>query len=270
MWEERNETMADSTTRIIKISPELDVTLTEAGSGRPVLILHGGGGPFTVASIANYLSGSMHTILPTHPGWNGTPRPDSLDSITGLAKHYMQYLKDNQLTDVLVIGSSLGGWLGTEIAALDRDNIITGLILINAVGITVESEPIRDFFALSPREVAEYSFHDGNRFYVDPATLPPEQTAIRQQNMVTMRVYAGEPYMHNPALKDKLGQIKIPALVIWGDSDRIVTPAYGQTYAKAFKNARFEIVKDAGHLPQIEQPAATFKLIDAYVNNSAL
>lgn len=258
--------MADANTRTISLNPELELTLTEAGSGRPALILHGGGGPFTVAPIVNHLSGTMHTILPTHPGWNGTPRPDSLTSLNGLAQIYLQYLKDNQLSDVLVIGSSLGGWLGTEMAALDQAGIISGLILINAVGITVESEPIRDFFALNPREIAEYSFHDAGRFYVDPATEPPALTTTKKANAATMRVYAGDPYMHNPALKDKLGQIQIPVLVIWGDSDRIVTPAYGQAYANAFKNASFEIVKDAGHLPQIEQPAATFALIDNFVN----
>ncbi|HKB32445.1 MAG TPA: alpha/beta hydrolase, partial [Candidatus Dormibacteraeota bacterium] len=53
-------------------------------------------------------------------------------------------------------------------------------------------------------------------------------------------------------------------LVIWGDSDGIVTPAYGAAFAGAFQNGRLEVVKDAGHLPQIEQPDATFALIDQF------
>ena len=46
-----------------------------------------------------------------------------------------------------------------------------------------------------------------------------------------------------------------------------MTPAYGAAYAAAFGQARIEIVRDAGHLPQIEQPAATFALVDDYVRD---
>src|SRR5205823_3254355 len=149
-------------------------------AGRPVLILHGGGGPFTVASIADHLAGTMHTIIPTHPGWNGTVHPDWLSGINDLAVAYFHYLEDNDLHNVLVIGSSLGGWIGSEMASRDGAGLITGLILIDAVGVEVDGEPIRDFFALNPREVAEYSYHNADRFYIDPATVPAEQTAIRQ------------------------------------------------------------------------------------------
>lgn len=178
---------------------------------------------------------------------------------------FLHYLQNNGLHNVLVVGSSLGGWIGSEMAARDGTGLITGLVLIDAVGIDVEGEPIRDFFALSPREVANYSFHDADRFYVDSDTLPDGQVARRRANMATMRVVAGDPYMHDPKLLSRLDRVTIPALLIWGDSDRIVTPAYGAVYAAAFGNARFEIVKDAGHLPQIEQPAATSALIDAFL-----
>lgn len=138
-------------------------------------------------------------------------------------------------------------------------------VLLDAVGIDFDGQPIRDFFALDARGIADYSFHDADRFYVDPATVPAEQAARQRANMATMRIVAGEPYMHDPELLSRLGRVRIPVLVIWGDSDRIVTPAYGAAYAAAFGDGRFEIVRDAGHLPQIEQPAATFALIDDYV-----
>jgi pimeloyl-ACP methyl ester carboxylesterase/mannose-6-phosphate isomerase-like protein (cupin superfamily) len=257
--------MLSSTTHTVALGPDLELTLTEAGRGRPVLILHGGGGPFTVASIADHLADTMHTITPTHPGWNGTARPEWFSGVDDLALAYLSYLEDNNLRDVLVIGSSLGGWIGAEMAFHDRARRISGLILIDAVGIKVEDEPIRDVFALDARELAEYSFHDAERFSVDPASVPAEQSATRQANMATMRVIAGEPYMHDPKLLRRLGRIQIPTLALWGASDRIVTPAYGAAYAGAFPEARLTIIEQAGHLPQIEQPAATFALIDGYI-----
>jgi pimeloyl-ACP methyl ester carboxylesterase len=78
-------------------------------------------------------------------------------------------------------------------------------------------------------------------------------------------VVAGDPYMHDPLLRGRLAEVAIPTLVIWGDSDGIVSADYGRTYADSFIDVRFELVNEAGHLPQIEQPAATFALIDAFV-----
>jgi pimeloyl-ACP methyl ester carboxylesterase len=209
----------------------------------------------------------MHAVTPTHPGWNGTARPDWLSRIDDIALAYLAYLEDNDLRDVLVVGSSLGGWIGAEMAVRDDAGRISGLILIDAVGVAIDGQPIRDFFALDARGIAEYSFHDADRFYVDPVTVPNEQAARQRANMATMRVVAGEPYMHDPTLLARLRRIEIPVLVIWGDSDRIVTTAYGAAYAAAFGQAQLEIVRDAGHLPQIEQPAATFALIDDYVRD---
>jgi pimeloyl-ACP methyl ester carboxylesterase len=149
-------------------------------------------------------------------------------------------------------------------AVRDGGERISQLVLVDAVGIDVPGEPMTNFFALDARGVAEHSFHDSKRFYVDPATIPPEQAATMQSNMATMRIVAGDPYMHDPALQPKLATVTIPTLVLWGDSDRIATPGYGEAYARSFGNTRFEVIADAGHLPQIEQPGATFAAIDAF------
>jgi pimeloyl-ACP methyl ester carboxylesterase len=257
--------MNTQATRTVALGSDLEITLTESGTGRPVLILHGGGGPFTVAGIAGHLAETMQTITPTHPGWNGTARPEWFSGIDDLTIAYLHYLEDNDLRDVLVIGSSMGGWIGSEMAVRDGAGRITGLILIDAVGVDVDGHPIRDFFALDARGVAKYAWHDADRFYVDPATVPAEQAARTKANMATMRVIAGTS-MNDTKLMRRLARVRIPVLAIWGDSDGIVTPAYGAAFAGAFQNGRLEVVKDAGHLPQLEQPAATFALIDAYVN----
>jgi pimeloyl-ACP methyl ester carboxylesterase len=247
-----------------------DITLTETGTGRPALVLHGGGGPATVAMIADHLSGSMRALLPTNPGWNGVPRPAAIESIPDIAGLYLDLLGERELTDVLIVGSSLGGSIGAEMAVRDRGERISELVLIDAVGIDVPGEPMTDFFALDARGVAEHSFHDSERFYVDPATIPPEQAATMQATIATMRAVAGDPYMHDPELQPKLAAVTVPTLMLWGDSDRIATPAYGEAYAHSFGNASFEVVEDAGHLPQIEQPAATFAAIDAFVEESRM
>jgi len=249
-------------------SPDPQLTVAEAGSGRPVLILHGGGGPGTVTNIAAHLSDTMHTLTPTHPGWNSIQRPDWLTSIDDLALIYLNYLSDHDLRDVLVIGSSVGGWIAAEMAVRDRAGLITGLILIDAGGVEIEGEPIRDFFSLDARGVAEYAWHDSERFYTDPASLPTEQLARQKANMVTMRLVAGDK-MFDPKLLRRLGRVRVQVLLLWGESDQLFTPAYGAAYAAAFPNAQLQVIGKAGHLPHLEQPATTLARINEYVQAQA-
>jgi pimeloyl-ACP methyl ester carboxylesterase len=257
-----------STTLTIDVRPGLAIHMSEAGSGSPALVLHGGGGPATVESIAAHLAETRRALTPTHPGWNGAPRPPWLTRIGNLATAYLRILGALDLTDVLVVGSSVGGWIALELALQDGGERVGRLVLIDSVGVEIPAQPIRDFFALDPRGVADFSFHDGNRFYVDPATLPAEQLAARRENMSTLRLLAGDPYMHDPALLGRLGEIATPTLVVWGESDRIVSPDYGRGLAAAIPAARFELIEKAGHLPQIEQPDATFRAIDEFLEVS--
>ncbi|WP_405139477.1 alpha/beta fold hydrolase [Nocardia sp. NBC_01388] len=55
-------------------------------------------------------------------------------------------------------------------------------------------------------------------------------------------------------------------MLVWGASDRVVTPVYGAAHAAAFGNARLEIISEAGHLPHMEQPDANLAVLDAFAN----
>lgn len=256
------------TNKSVALYQDLSLTLTEAGSGRPCLVLHGGGGPATVAGLASHLAGTVHAVTPVHPGWDGTHRPDWLTGIDDLALVYLDLLHDRGLRDVLLVGSSIGGWIAAEMAVRDTGGAVTGLVLIDPVGVHVEAEPIRDFFALDPRGVAEYAWHDSVRFHRDPAQLTADQLAVQRDNTATLRVLAGEPSMYDPKLLRRLRHVDVPALLLWGESDRIVTPAYGAAYAEAFADGRLQVIPEAGHLPQLEQPGATFAAIDGYLRDA--
>jgi pimeloyl-ACP methyl ester carboxylesterase len=71
--------------------------------------------------------------------------------------------------------------------------------------------------------------------------------------------------MHNPKLKQRLHRIKTPTLLIWGENDGIVTPAYGKAYAGLIPGAKFASIAEAGHYPHIEQPAAFKKVLTEFL-----
>ncbi|HEY8815905.1 MAG TPA: alpha/beta hydrolase, partial [Candidatus Dormibacteraeota bacterium] len=78
-----------------------------------MLLLHGGGGPQTVLPFAERLASvrPARVITPTHPGFAGTPRPDSLTTVRGLAELYTRLLDELDLSRVTVVGNSIGGWI---------------------------------------------------------------------------------------------------------------------------------------------------------------
>lgn len=250
------------------------VPLAEAGdaSSRTALVLHGGGGPRTVAPIVGHLAPTMHVLAPTHPGWEGTPLPESLESIAQLAAAYLELLARRNERDVVVVGSSLGGWIALEMGVqARRDDRYAGLlgavIDIDGVGVEVSGETVADFFALDPRGLAEAAWHDPDRGYIDPASLTDDQRAVTRGNGRAMKALAGST-MSDPTLLSRLDALDVPTLVIWGSSDRIVTPAYGQAIAAAIPGAVFVEVPEAGHLPHLEAPDATWAEIDPFLDQS--
>lgn len=252
----------------ISLPADLPVMETGDPTAPEALVLHGGGGPRTVAPIVAHLASTMHVVAPTHPGWEGTELPGSIASVVDLATAYLDRLLDRGERGVTVIGSSIGGWIALEMAvqaAADTRyaGLISAVVVIDGVGAIVEGEPIADFFSLDARGLAELAWHDSERGYIDPAALTDEQRAIQQGNGRTMATIASG--MADPALLVRLGGVDIPALMVWGDSDRIVTPAYGRALAAAVPGARFAEIPDAGHLPHLENPEAAWRVVDPFV-----
>jgi pimeloyl-ACP methyl ester carboxylesterase len=222
------------------------------GAGRPVLLLHGGAGPFSVIGFAQLLAAQgAHVLVPVHPGFDGTPRPDGLTDPAGLAELYLALLDQRDLHNVAVVGNSIGGWIASEMALRGSDRI-SRLVLVNAVGVEVPGEPVTDIAPLSPAELSKLSFHDPVKFAIDPAALTDQQRANAGANRATLLVY-GNP-MTDPKLLDRLAAVTVPSLVLWGESDQVVTPAYGRAFAAAIPGAGFTLLPGSGHVPQIETP----------------
>jgi pimeloyl-ACP methyl ester carboxylesterase len=232
----------------------VDVTVDEQGEGRPFLLLHGGGGPGTVAGFAALLAGSRpaRVITPTHPGFGGTPRPEALHTVAGLAELYVALLDHLGSGDVTVVGNSIGGWIAAEMALLASPRV-SGIIVVNGTGVQVPGHPIADFFSLTMDQVTQLSYHDPDRFRIDPATLPPAAQAGMAGNRATLAVYTSTG-MSDPTLAGRLSAVETPTQVLWGDSDQIVDPDYGRAFAAAIPSARFQLLTDTGHMPQLETP----------------
>jgi pimeloyl-ACP methyl ester carboxylesterase len=245
---------------------DLEITIDQQGGGRPVLLLHGGGGPPSMGALPLALSKDFEVLAPVHPGFAATPRPDWYTGIDDIALTYLQLLEQRDLRDVLVVGSSVGGWIASEIAVREHERI-SGTVLLNAVGINVDGIELADFFSLSPQELITYAFHDPAAA-PDPTQLPPAARDIQAANAATLAVYAREPYMHDCKLRRRLALVPTPVVAIWGESDQIAPEPYGRAYAASFANGRFELIREAGHLPHLEQPEQVLEAIHRFADQT--
>ncbi|MBF9066430.1 alpha/beta fold hydrolase [Streptacidiphilus fuscans] len=258
-----------ATTRSVDLPGGLTVTVQEFGDnteGTGVLVLHGGAGPRSMAGFAAGLAQHAYVVVPTHPGFDGTPRPESTDTVADLATAYLDLLDVLDLRRVMVAGSSVGGWIAAEMALRDNAARISCLTLLASTGIAPEP-PVRiaDPADLGPVKTGELAFHNP-QFRPDPATLGAEQLAAMAANQRTLAVYAGDPFCYDPKLQGRLHRVTVPVLVIAGEQDGIAPVAYERALADSFPRATFRPVGEAGHFPHIEQPAAVFAAIGDFVD----
>lgn len=229
----------------------LSLTVAEAGEGRSVLVLHGGAGPASVAGIVDHFAATHQVLAPTHPGWDGTARPDWLSGVDDLAIAYLDLLDERDLRDVLVLGSSFGGWVAAEMVVRDRGQRIGRLVLMDAIGPEISGHPVQ------PPRPGPAPGQDAEE-PVTPRVGPSPEA------MVALRTYTGAT-TGDPKLLRRLARTSLPTLLVWGENDPVASPGFGRAYAAALADARFELIPGAGHIPTREAPDVTFAAIDAFL-----
>jgi pimeloyl-ACP methyl ester carboxylesterase len=256
------------TTRTIELLNDLNIKFDEYGAakdGTGVIVLHGGAGPRSVAGFAEALSEHAYVIVPTHPGFDGTTRPDGTDTVEDLAVAYLDLIDELDLHDVMIIGSSIGGWIGLEMSLQDNHGRIKALVLLGSTGIKPEPPlEIADPAKLGPIKTGELAFYRPE-LRLDPATLNETQKAAMAANQRAQAMYAGVNY--DPKLRGRLHRVVVPVLVLAGEHDGIVPPAYGRALADSLPRAVFHVIPEAGHFPHIEQPGAVFGALGDFVDN---
>ncbi|MBO1755046.1 alpha/beta fold hydrolase [Allobranchiibius sp. CTAmp26] len=250
---------ARSTTTTLRDRGDVQVAVDDIDRTRPFLLLHGGGGPMTMTGFAHLLAERTHArvLLPTHPGFAGTARSESLASTRDLALAYVELIEERDLADLTLIGNSFGGWLAAEIALLHSPRV-SGVVIVDGVGLQVTGHPPTDVRGLTPDALAALSFHD-------PAKSPAARAAGSagpSPDVQALVAYAGAT-MTDPTLESRLADIDLPVHVLWGESDGIVDVDYGKAYAAAIPGSTFTLLPRTGHLPQVETPE---ELLDAILD----
>ncbi|MCS6925235.1 MAG: alpha/beta fold hydrolase [Candidatus Binatia bacterium] len=245
----------------------LKIQLLLAGSGEPLLYLHGVGGEVEWLPFFAQLSRACTLYVPAHPGFRKSEGLEKIDTIEDLVFHYTDLMDHLGLTQPYVVGLSLGGWLAAELATR-YSHRIRKLVLIDAVGLRVPGAPIADIFAATPEETRQLLFHDpqselARRLVPDVPSPQLLENTLRARE-ATARV-GWNPLLCNPKLRERLYRITVPTLVIWGESDRLVPAAHGRAYQEGIAGAKLVVLEHCGHMPPLEKPEETARVVTQFL-----
>ncbi len=234
---------------------EVELDVYRGGSGPSLLFLHGGGGLNPAAPAFSMLARHFSVTAPVHPGFGSSSLPFWMDSVDDFVHVHLELMEKLDLRDVILVGTSLGGWVAADLATKNRARI-SRLVLVSPVGIKVgprEKLDIPDVFAMSMKDADKLMFANPDKFGFTPDGKSDEELRVIARNRETMALVTWDPYMHSPKLKHRLHVIDKPTLFLRGEKDGLVSQSYVEAYAGFIPGAKVETIAGAGHAPQAEQ-----------------
>ena len=234
-----------------------EMQILRGGSGDPLLILHDEMGQPGWLQLHEELAKNYEVIAPSLPGFGVTDRLDWVMNVRDISTWTLWALDDLGLSNLNVLGFSLGGWLAAEMAT--QDPRAFGKMALSApAGILPPTGEILDMFLIVSKEFITASVHNHDapefaRVCPDeptPETVEMWETAREEACRLTWR-----PYMHDRSLPHRLGRLKnLPTLIVWGRNDEVVPASAGEVYNASIAGSRLVTLENCGHRPDVEKP----------------
>ena len=197
-----------------------------------------------------------------------TPAPYALTDHVGDLTALLDHLGIKSAT---IVGLSVGGMIAQGLAAL-RPDLVERLVLSDtAHKIGTDELWNARIDAVTNGGIASISDQILERWFTPAYRDAGNADFVGYSAMLertTVDGYAGTcAALRDADLTESTRALKVPVLCIVGDQDRSTPPDLVRSTADLIEGARFEIVNDAGHLPCIEQPAATAALIRNFLQH---
>lgn len=227
------------------------------GEGDPLLFLHGVGGIGGWPPFLTDLSRSFRVIAPDHPGFGRSEGLEHLDDVVDLALYYTEFIEAMGLEQPYLVGHSLGGMIAAEVAAIVPD-LASKLVLIAPLGLWLDDHPVLDFFSATPEELMTAMFHDPNSASANEMFIRSSDPEAQLEAALerTKNLSAAGKFLWpipDRGLKKRIHRIIAPTLILWGASDRLVPPIYGEVFLQRINRARLAVYTGASHMLPFEK-----------------
>jgi pimeloyl-ACP methyl ester carboxylesterase len=236
---------------------EAELQVIKAGTGRPLLVLHGELGHPGWLKWHSALAQKRTLWIPLHPGFGKSPVANWIMSIRDLSVFYARFIREQKLAPTDVIGFSLGGYIAAEMAVSNAQQF-SKMILVGATGIRPPSGEIMDMFTVTARTYL-------NRHVLDPngphefknlfgGEQTPEQFEAWEDARAEAARIAWQPYMFDQSMAHLLENIAgLPTLILWGRQDPVVPLSAGELYNKKIAGSKLVTFDQCGHMPEVEK-----------------
>jgi pimeloyl-ACP methyl ester carboxylesterase len=261
------------------------VNVIELGSGTPIVFIHGLSG-----SWQNWLEqlpvfAREHRVIAFDlPGFGASEMPAQKITISGYGRFVNALLDKLGVGSAVVVGNSMGGFIGVELAIRFPERV-ERLVLVSAAGLSIEY--LRNERALAVLNAVE------NRLAAYSGWLASRSDALARRPGARRMIFgivahrperlpgplvaeqvrgSGKPgfvpaldALTDYPIRDRLGEIGCPTLIVWGTEDKLVPARDADEFARLIPNSRKVVWPETGHVAMLERPAAFNALLEEFL-----
>ncbi len=274
---------------IKRVHAGVDISYLQGGPqyGETILFLHGfSDSKFGFVPAAKELTDNYNLIVPDLPGFGESEKPDHLEfHLEQYTSWVLALMVRLGLKDIHLAGNSLGGAIAASVA-LARPDLIKTLTLTGSAG-AMGDEPTgvyhdiqegRNFFAID--NVGDFDHIMNTLFYRTPRLpqivkhymfkkfLTKRSWYDRLMNELSYGVISQEEgdIERDYLLNDRLKEISVPTLLIWGDSDRLFPLEIARIFEQNISGSMLVVFKKTGHMPQVERPGRFAEALKNFIS----
>jgi pimeloyl-ACP methyl ester carboxylesterase len=247
-----------------KVKEEDEFSFIDEGSGPVLLVLHGLFGALSnFNEVVEGFKSKYRVLIPVMPIYDMPMRQASLEGLLAFIEKFVAF-KD--LTDLTLLGNSLGGHVGLMYTLAHQENV-KALVLTGSSGLFENtmggSFPKRGSYDYIKERVA-YTFYD-------PATatkeLIDECFEITSSIPKCMNIVQIAKSAQRNNMADDLPNIKVPTCLIWGLNDTITPPQVGHEFKRLIPNSELFFIDKCCHAPMMERPGPFNEILGRYLNS---
>ncbi len=235
----------------------------EEGQGEPLVLLHGLFGALSnFKDLVDHFKATHRVIIPLLPLYDLTLLETS---VSGLSRYVQKFMEQQKLTDVHLLGNSLGGHIGL-VYTLKHPELIKSVTLTGSSGLFEngmgETYPKRGDYNYVQKKT-ELTFYDPK---VATKELVDEVFSIVNNRIKALKIIAlaRSAIRHN--LGDELQQITAPVCLIWGKNDTITPPMVAEEFHKLLPTSELHWIDKCGHAPMMEVPVEFNEILMGFLN----
>jgi len=245
------------------VKEEGDYKFIDEGLGQPLVVLHGLFGALSnFGGVISHFSKTHRVIVPMMPLYD---MPLVKTGVGSLADWVIKFLEDKNLTDVLVLGNSLGGHISLVVTKR-RPELIKAMILTGSSGLYENA-----FGGSFPRRGDKEYIRGkiGVTFY-DPEMVTDELVDVTfelvqdRRRLMKVLALAKSAIRHN--MRNDLANYTMPVCLIWGKNDTITPPDVAVEFDEKIPDSTLFWIDKCGHAPMMEHPLRFNEILDGWLS----